>query len=262
TRLPILIDGEPGVGKEVLAFWIHQNSRDSAKPFITIDFAIAGDADTAILSENWNEILPIGQGATIFLKNVGKMEIPSQKSILDLLKRDDQARGLRILSSTTEDLSMLAEKGQFIPELYYNLSKLRIHVPSLEESKAEIGNLCSLYIIEANAKFGRQVVGIDDDALAVIKNTKFVFNFEELKAKVYELVLSAGSRNIKLSDLEKVHRQADADISIGEVTLEELEKRGIRAALSRENGNQVKAALSLGISRSTLWRKMKLYGIA
>lgn len=261
TRLPILIDGEPGVGKEVLAYWIHQNSRDSSKPFITVDFAIAGEADAAALNERWEEIIPIGQGATIFLKNIGKMGIPAQRLILDLLKRGEIAKNFRIISSTTEDLSLSAGKGSFLPELYYSLSKLNIHVPSLEESKEEIGNLCSLYIIEANARFGKQVVGIDEDAIDLLKQMKFVFNFEELKTKIYELVLTSETRSISRADVENASRHANEDVVFVGGTLEELENRAIRSALARENGNQVRAALSLGISRSTLWRKMKQYGI-
>jgi len=261
TRLPILIDGEPGVGKEVLAYWIYRNSRDSAMPFITVDFAIAGEADAAILNDNWDEIIPIGQGATIFLKNIGKMSIPAQRSILDLLKRNEIAKNFRIISSTTENLSLSAEKGGFLPELYYALSKLRIHVPSLEESKEELGNLCSLYIIEANAKFGKQIIGIDEDALDLLKQMKFVFNFEELKTEIYELVLSSQTRSIRRAEVENALKHANTYNSFDAGTLEELEIRAIRSTLARENGNQVKAAVALGISRSTLWRKMKQYGI-
>lgn len=267
TRLPILIEGGLGVGKEILAYWIHLNSDNKLKPFITVNCNIVNRESLDYFLENWDGILPMGTGVTLFVKEIEKLDTESQKKLLDLLKRSEFSQSSRIIASTTKNLPQLAEKLEFDAELYYQVSKLNLYVPSLRERIDEIDNLCNLYIIEANSKFGKQIIQIDDDAVGLLKSVNWIYNFEQLRKIVYELVLSAQSAKITKDDVEdrlstdKMPQAAMPDF-IGKFSnLEEMEAHVIRSVLEKENGNQVKAAQRLGISRSTLWRKMKIYHI-
>lgn len=267
TRLPILIEGGLGVGKEILAYWVHLNSDNRLKPFITVNCNIVNRESLDYFLENWDEILPMGTGVTLFVKEIDKLDTESQRKLLDLLKRSEFSETSRVIASTTKNLPKLAERLEFDAELYYQVSKLNLYVPSLRERIDEIDNLCNLYIIEANSKFGKQIIQIDDDAVLLLKEVNWIYNFEQLRKIIYELVLSAQSAKITKEDVEKKLSadpmpQVEAIDFLEEFNnLEEMEVYAIRIVLEKEKGNQVKAAQRLGISRSTLWRKMKLYHI-
>lgn len=267
TRLPILIEGGLGVGKEILAYWVHLNSDNRLKPFITVNCNLVNRESLDYFLENWDGIIPMGTGVTMFVKEIDKLDPESQKKLLDLLKRSEFSETSRVIASTTKNLPKLAERLEFDAELYYQVSKLNLYVPSLRERIDEIDNLCNLYIIEANSKFGKQIIQIDDAAVALLRGINWIYNFEQLRKIIYELVLSAQSAKITKEDVENRLStdkmiQAEASDFIEKFgNLEEMEAHAIRSVLEKENGNQVKAAQRLGISRSTLWRKMKLYHI-
>jgi transcriptional regulator with PAS, ATPase and Fis domain len=285
TDATVLIQGESGTGKEVIARAIHSWGHRAAHPFITIDcttlpetlmeselFGHERGAFTGALTTK-RGLFEEGNRGTIFLDEVGELPLSAQVKLLRVLQERTIRRvggttpihiDVRILAATNKDLQGLVRKGIFREDLYYRLDGIVITIPPLRERRDDIPALAHHFRKLYSRRFGREVSGISPAAMEILLSYAWPGNVRELEKAVERAVALGHSCCILPEDLPpSLSGCGDAGASppARRRTLEEIEKVHILAALAEHGGNQTKAADALGISRTTLWRKMKKYQI-
>ncbi|PTM56549.1 sigma-54-dependent Fis family transcriptional regulator [Desmospora activa] len=259
---PIWIEGEVGTGKEKLAHFIHSSSKREPYPLLRIDCEI-------VQEEQWLQLLNIEhpdatllhhEMGSVLLKNIDALTLSIQKRLLRLLGTKEV--GCRFIATSREPYQTLLAQGVFLEELYYKMARLTIHLPSLNERKEDIENLTLLFISKYNQKFGKQCVGLRQEAKEALENFRWSGNINQLKQVIEEIVLISEDPYIAVEDVEailKTKRSATFQGSLSlNGTLEEIERRIIKQVWEEEGRNQTRTAKRLGINRTTLWRKMNL----
>jgi putative PEP-CTERM system response regulator len=285
TRASVLITGESGVGKELIADAIHNLSTRKEKAFVKVHCAAL--SETLLESELFGHEKGAFTGAigrkrgrfelahmgSIFLDEIGEINQNVQIKILRVLqeKKFERVGGeetievdVRIISATNRDLKEAIAKGAFREDLYYRLNVVNIHIPPLRERKEDIPLLAAAFLKEFSEENGKQIEGIDPKARAVLYTYPWPGNVRELRNCLESAVVMCKSAVITLDDLPPTIRpESDENyvrIQLGS-TLSEAEKEIIRGTLSFQKGNKSKTAEVLGIGRKTLHRKLAEYGI-
>lgn len=255
---PVLLTGDVGVGKAEMAEAIHRYSAYWMRPFVHIDCTVAEPEDLLA----WLELggRNLRSGATVCFENLDTTEKSFQRRLGDLLEAMDP--GLwRFIATANSGIQQRCREGKFDEKLLRFLSQLSLYIPNLSQSHHNLRKIVNLNIIEANSRLGRQVTGIDEEALAMIKNHTWHYNFDELQQAVYQMVLICHGPIITAADVQTTLSAREAipgDNGIPlEGTLEEIELQIIRRVLQEEQGNISRTAERLQIGRSTLWRKLK-----
>lgn len=258
---PIWIIGENGTGKEKLVRYIHFNSLKKAKPLLIFNCSIISDENFETIFNNHSEgnKAVFNQVGTVFFKNIDKLTMQVQKQLVDyLLKNKFECR---FIASSGENILDITELGDFQYELYRFLSNLTLHIPSLSDRKEDIENLACIYINEFNTKFGKQIVGIREDATDILKNFSWKENIDQFRQAIREIVLIATEPYVQSVDVEKV--LANMEMSTEKLnidlsgSLDEIEQRVIKQVWIEEGMNNTRTAERLKITRTTLWRKLK-----
>ena len=213
----------------------------------------------------------------IFLDEIGDMAPITQAKLLRVLQNGEIRRvgssvpsrvNVRIIAATNRDLVQAVAEHKFREDLYFRLNVVQIRIPPLRERMEALPGLIQHFIKLANSRFGKQVQGMDDHTRSLLMNYEFPGNVRELETIIAHAVIMADGDTIRAADLPeqvqfglspRLRRAHDAGGAVR--SLAEVEETHIRTTLESLNGNQTKAAKLLGISRSTLWRKMKEYGI-
>ncbi len=283
TKASVLITGESGVGKELIADAIHSLSGRKEKPFIKVHCAAL--SESLLESELFGHEKGSFTGAvarkrgrfelahmgSIFLDEIGEINQSIQIKILRVLqeKRFERVGGeetlevdTRIISATNKELKSEIEAGRFREDLYYRLNVVNIHVPPLRERKEDIPLLVAAFIKEFAAENGKPVEGIDPKARAAIYNYSWPGNVRELRNCIESAVVLCKGNVVTPDDLPPTV-SADSEsnhikVSMG-VTLAEAEQEIIRSTLNHNNGNKSRTAEMLGIGRKTLHRKITEY---
>ncbi len=292
TDSTVLLLGESGTGKEVMANTIHRLSARRDRPFIAINCAAlpeqileselfghvkgsftGADSDKVGLFEE-------AEGGTLFLDEVGDMALVSQAKLLRVLQSGEIRRvgdtnvryvDVRILAATNRDLLEDVRENRFREDLYFRLNVIQIAIPPLRERPDAITGLTREFLKRYNRKFGKTITQIDDGAWSLLRAYPFPGNIRELESTLAHAVILAEGDTIRMEDLPDAVRLGhwhggrlglphlrETDIL---PTLQEMEKELIERALDKLKGNQTEVAKTLGISRSTLWRKLKEYDI-
>ncbi|OOM78874.1 sigma-54-dependent transcriptional regulator [Clostridium sp. BL-8] len=258
---PIWIIGENGTGKEKLVKYIHFNSSKKDKPLLVADCSIISDENIEALfkADLEGEKSIFDDVGTVFLKNIHKVKIEVQKQLVNCLVKNKF--GCRFIVSSDENIVKLTEEGTFQYELYKILSNLTLHLPALSDRKEDIENLTRIYINEFNMQFGKQVVGIREEATEILKNFKWKGNMDQFRQAIRELVLMADEPYIKDEDVEKVLSNMEMSSEKLNIdltgSLDEIEQRIIKQVWIEEGMNNTRTAERLKITRTTLWRKLK-----
>lgn len=276
TDSSVLITGETGTGKELLAEMLHESSRRSGKPFICINCAAI--PDTLLESELFGHergaftgaqtardgLLRAAQGGTVFLDEIGELSLYAQAKLLRALEsRQVQRLGatngfpldVRIISATNRNLEELVETDHFRKDLFFRLNVVRMHLPSLRERKEDIPALCHHYIVRFNREFQRDVAGLSDETLQDLLRHDWPGNVRELK-NVLESVFAGGpGSTISYKDLPDHFRRRLNTVK----SRAECEREQVIDALTKTEWNCSKAAEKLHWSRMTLYRKMAKY---
>ena len=281
TDATVLITGETGTGKELVAKAIHENSHRSKKPFVVIDcsaiarnlieselFGHEKGAFTGAVSTR-HGAFEAANGGTIFLDEVGELEPDMQPRLLRVLEAREIKRvgstsiipvDVRIIAATNRELSAEIKKNRFREDLFYRLSVININLPQLRDRKDDISLLID-YFIKTNK--ARKVKGVAKETLNILINYSWPGNVRELRNVIERAIALGASDYIEPKDLILLKPQASekdtADLS-GK-TLEEIEKSAIIQTLKAHKGNKTTTAKALGIAYSTLYEKMKKYGI-
>ncbi len=280
SRASVLITGESGVGKEVVANAIHNLSGRKNNSFIKVHCAAL--SETLLESELFGHEkgaftgadkltkgrFELAHGGTIFLDEIGEINQNVQIKILRVLqeKKFERVGGeqtidvdVRIVAATNRNLEEEVKAGRFREDLYYRLNVIHIQVPPLRERKDDIPLLISSFLEEFNRENGKNISGIDNKAKAAMYKYSWPGNIREIRNCVESAVVMCSGNEITLDDLPPGIRQSSAENSISiplGMTLEEAEKIIIQENLAANRNNKSKTADILGIGRKTLQRKL------
>ena len=292
VQTTVLILGETGVGKEVIAEQIHRWSTRAQGPFVRLNCAslpetlleseLFGHERGAFTGADRRKIgyLEGAQGGTLFLDEIGELPLAVQVKLLNVLENREVRRlggtqehpiDVRVLSATHRDLQSEVAAGRFREDLYYRLSAFSLSVPPLRERHADIALLAEMFARESARRAGRPGAVFEPSTMAVLIRHPWPGNVRELKNAMEHAVVLADGGRIGAEHLpESVRRReappAPAGVaapSAGTVKdkLADLERRSIEEALAAENGNQTRAARRLGMSRRALIYKIEKYGL-
>ena len=279
----VLITGESGVGKEVVATLIHYNSLRRQGPLVKVNCAalspslieseLFGHEKGAFTGATQQRIgrFEQAQGGTIFLDEIAEVSPDIQVKLLRVLQEREIERvggiepvklDVRIIAATQAVLDESIERQQFRPDLYWRLNVIHIEVPPLRERAEDVLYLARQFVSKEAAKTNNPVLGLSSEAEALLQSMSFPGNVRELKNIIERAVALCDAPWI--SPVELVPEKAE-DMESGAATLKESVAEAERQAISRaltDNDNKInQAAEALGISRKNLWEKMKRYGI-
>lgn len=285
TDCTVLILGETGTGKELVAKTIHQLSPRADKRFLAINcgafseellanelFGHEREAFTGARGVK-KGLLEAAQGGTVLLDEIGDMPLPMQVKLLRVLQEKNLIRvggtdeipvDLRILAATNKDLKREVERGTFRRDLYYRLDVIRLEVPRLADRKDDILLLSLHFLRKISDAQGKHLEAISDEAMDVLLSYEFPGNVRELENIMERAVTLANGptierRHLPADLLEAAHLVKRPQR--GYLTLEENEREYIEWVLEQVDDNRTRAAEILGIDRVSLWRKLKRFGI-
>jgi transcriptional regulator with PAS, ATPase and Fis domain len=276
----VLITGETGVGKEVFAQSIHNASPRSQKPFVAINcaalpapileselFGYMGGAFTGANPKGKAGLLEIAHGGTLFLDEIAEMDFGIQSKLLRVIQEKRVMRlgsdrvmpvDVRIIAATNKNLKTLIREQKFRADLYYRLNVLRLRLPPLRERKPDI-RLFAHYLLQRYEKAAPLKLHWGPDALERLVQHEWPGNVRELQNIVERIVAVCKQQTIPAELISRVMRDDDdlPETPINTVCSSASEREVILQALAQTRGRLSAAANALGISRSTLWRKMK-----
>jgi len=290
TESPVLITGESGTGKELIAHAIHLQSKRSHRPFVAVN---SSAIEEALLEANLfgytkgtfngptihkKGLIEAADRGTLFLDEIGDLSLSIQAKLFRALKNGEIRRmggtetirvDLRVIAATNRDIKRALADGKFREELYYRLNVFHIEMPPLRDRREDIPLLANWFREKFARQYEKRVTGFAPDAQMNLLHYGYPGNVRELENIVERAVLLTEEDEITAVDLPlEVRRPGIPLLGKGVafpysegLTLAQLEAEHIRRVLVHTAGNTTKAAKSLGISRSTLWRKMKEFGL-
>jgi transcriptional regulator with GAF, ATPase, and Fis domain len=283
---PILIQGETGTGKGVLAQWIHQHGPRCDEPMV--DLNCAGLSRELLDSELFGHekgsftgaiaqktgLLEIANRGTMFLDEIGDMDLTIQPKLLKVLEEkrfrrvggvQDRTVDVRLMAATNRDLRSLIEQEKFRRDLFFRINTIPVFIPPLRERRADIPLMADFFIQRLKSDLGRSQLELSEDAAAALTSYSWPGNIRELRNVLERAALLSEEGAICSADLALSHASRLLPQSAApqlDLTIEQVERQHIVRILSHESGSVDKAALRLGIPRSTLYARLKQYGIA
>ena len=283
TDAAVLILGENGTGKELVARAIHRASVRAGNPFVHVDLGavpatlfeseLFGHKKGAFTDAKEDRAgrFEIAAGGTLFLDEIGNLTLPLQAKLLGVLQTGQVTRvgtdkpvqmDARIVSATNVARDDLLDKQQFRQDLLYRINTVEIHVPPLRERPNDIGLLIDHYAQRFAKKYGKTVAPVAARTLDELREYSWPGNVRELVHAVERAVIMAEDSSLRLQDLLVQGRAVAAPQDPQEqLNLEALEKTAIRQAIAKHAGNLSRAAQELGLGRTTLYRKMAKHGL-
>ncbi len=286
----ILLEGESGTGKDVLAQYMHRFGKRHQGPFVALNCAAI--PETLLESELFGYekgaftdartqkkgLLEMASGGTIFLDEIGEMPLLIQAKMLRVLEQQSFRRlggtrdvdvDLRIMAATNRQLADAINAGRFRLDLYYRLNVIQLRLPPLRDRQEDILPLAQHFIGMFNAKFHRQIRGLSDTAILALRNHSWPGNIRELRNKIERAMVLEDADWIEASTLELeapgalLPPEIKLDLATGgsNVSLEEAERILLVKALEKTGWNQSRAAVVLQISRDTLRYRMKKHNL-
>ena len=281
TNMSVLIFGENGTGKEHIAHHLHEKSKRSCKPFVTVDCgslskelaasAFFGHVKGAFTGADSAKkgYFHEAEGGMLFLDEVGNLAMETQQMLLRAIQerkyrpigdKADKNFNIRIIAATNEDLEAAVNEKRFRQDLFYRLHDYEITVPPLRDCQEDIMPLAEFFREIANNELERNVKSFSASAQKALNTYAWPGNVRELRQKVLTAVLQAEDDMITEEDLEFGSKQIDSPVGFT-LKSEGEEKERIRRALKQAKDNKRLAAELLGISRATLYKKLKEYGM-
>lgn len=301
NHVSILIQGETGTGKELLAQAIHSASQRAEQPFVAVN--IAAIPETLLEAEFFGAVagaytgadrkgrdgkFKLAEGGTLFLDEIGDMPLALQAKLLRVLQEGEyEALGsdrlvksnVRIISATSRDLEQSLADGKFRADLYYRLNVVPLTLPPLRERLGDIPPLCESLLDSISHKYNQPPCELTSEALAYLALYHWPGNVRELQNLLERACMMTDSYVLQLSDIQRflpkltpTHQTLKTpmtpELSVAKSTLSlseqvaHIEQQTIQTALAACHGNKVKAAQQLGISRTSLYEKLAQYGLA
>lgn len=279
---PVLIAGESGVGKEIIADLIHALSPRSKGPLIKINcaalprelieaelFGSVKGAFTGATSDR-EGLFRRAAGGTLLLDEISEMPADTQSKLLRVLQEQEvrpvgghqtYKTDCRVISATNRDVQEAIAQGKLREDLYYRLSAVVIDVPPLRERREDILPLGRAFLARYAAQAGRPIIAFTEQAEALMEKANWPGNVRQLQNAVQRAVLLCESNRINADDLRLRDPEETAGAAADLTMMEDLERNAIIQALKETGGNKLKAAKRLGIGRQTLYNKLKSYQI-
>ncbi|HET6203955.1 MAG TPA: sigma-54 dependent transcriptional regulator [Planctomycetota bacterium] len=289
TNATVLVLGETGTGKELVARAIHRHSPRREGRFVAVN--AAGLAETLIESElfghekgaftgavaskqGWIEV---ADGGTLLLDEIGDMPLSTQAKLLRVLEQKALVRvgattpirvDVRFVAATNLDLERKIEKGEFRKDLFFRLAVVKIQLPALRERPEDVPLLLDHFLRVFTAEHGRKPPAVDPAARTALQRYSWPGNVRELRNVVESLIATRGGKGIRIEDLPAPIADRPPEEAAGHANwlagrpLAELEREAIRSTLQLVRGNRQQCAAMLGIGERTLYRKLKEYGFS
>jgi DNA-binding NtrC family response regulator len=277
----ILITGEPGTGKEVIARTLHVMSNRSNKAMVTVN--AGGLAEGIFESELFGHIkgaftdakmdrvgrFELADTGTLFLDEIANVPMNLQAKMLRVLEIGEMERvgssktrrvDVRVLSATNAHLDEEVANGRFRQDLLFRLNTVEIHLPPLRDRREDIPLLANHFLGMHAQRYRKRIMGFDSSAMQALLENSWQGNVRELDHVVERAVLMAQDTLIRMSDLA-LRSGSGAAPRLEDMTIEEVEAFLIKKTLARHNGNVSHAASALGLSRSALYRRLQRYGL-
>jgi DNA-binding NtrC family response regulator len=281
TESPVLILGETGTGKGVLARWLHDNSPRAEEAFVDLNCAglsrelleteLFGHEKGAFTSATSSKqgLFEVAHRGTIFLDEIGDVDLQIQPKLLKVLEEKrfrrvgdvrDRQVDVRLIAATHQDIGQLVREKTFRNDLYFRVSTIPLAFPSLRERIEDIPIMAHYLLDKLATDLGRGEIELEPDSIKALQAYSWPGNVRELRNVIERAVLLSEQKNIQLQDLHfDGHSRHRASYLDSNLTLNELEKQHIERVLLEEQGRVEKAASRLGIPRSSLYQKIKKY---
>ncbi|TAK94128.1 MAG: sigma-54-dependent Fis family transcriptional regulator [Verrucomicrobia bacterium] len=285
TQATILLLGESGTGKSVLARAIHENSLQKENRFVTVNcpslsrelleselFGHVKGSFTGAVADTQGKIA-LADGGTLFLDEIGELPLEIQPKLLRLLQEKEYERvgetktrraNVRVISATNRDLEQHVKDGQFREDLYYRLNVISVYMPALKERLADLPAIADGYLHFFAQQCGKHLKGLSKEVEFALRQYSWPGNLRELRNVIERAVILSSGREVTLSELpEKINPTADQraarGVQVGErVSLDQLEQEHI-ALVVQQSATLEEAAKVLGIDPATLYRKRKKF---
>ena len=283
TDVAVLILGETGTGKELAARALHSHGRRSDRPFVVFDCGAV--APNLIESELFGHekgaftdavkarqgAFELAQGGTIFLDEIGELAPALQPKLLRALDQHEIRRvggeqvvkvNVRVVAATNRDLEKEVKAGRFREDLFYRLSVVSVFMPPLRQRKEDIDLVAVHILTDISQEVGKKITGLSPAAAEALRAYRWPGNVRELKNVLQRAAALSDGERIEARDLFLSQGKKSITLEgLSGKTLEEIEKAAIHATLKAVSGNKTAAAKALGIAYSTLYEKMKKYGM-
>ena len=285
TRVPVLIQGPSGTGKELVANALHNLSPRKNRPFIKVNCAAL--TETLLESELFGHEkgsftgaiqrkkgrFELADGGTLFLDEISEMSPATQAKLLRVLQEFEFERvggtetlqvDVRLIAATNRELKRRVEEGQFREDLYYRLNVVPIHLPPLKDRQEDIPLLISAFLERLTREHHKRIDEVEPEVTRALIQHDWPGNVRELQNVVENMVLMTKGRTLSRASLPEeiggTRSEAGGDVPLG-LSLDELERRAIRRNLALNDGNRRKTAEMLGIPLRSLYRKIERYGL-
>jgi DNA-binding NtrC family response regulator len=289
TDASVLITGESGTGKELVAEAVHRNSRRKNAAFVKVN--LGGISPTLFESEMFGHVrgaftdarqdrkgrFEIADGGTIFLDEIGELDLASQVKLLRVLQdRTYEVLGssrtrtvdVRVISATNRQLPDLVQRGEFREDLLYRLNLITIQMPPLRERRSDVPALSNHFLRMSNSAYGTDVSGITPRAMSWLQSQQWPGNIRQLRQLIDRAILIRGKQELDVDDFVAVRddvatQRIESDLpAAGTMTLDEIEKQMIVKTMRHFDGNLSRVADALGLSRAALYRRLEKHGIS
>ncbi|MEE9312503.1 MAG: sigma-54 dependent transcriptional regulator [Planctomycetota bacterium] len=291
TDARVLVTGENGTGKELVARALHFNSKRREGPLVAVNCGAltGGILDSELFGhvkgsftgahKDHKGKFEAADGGTLFLDEVGEMPLETQVRLLRVIEAQEvtpvgsntpRKVDVRIVSATNKNLAEQIQKGEFREDLFFRLKVVEIHIPALRERTSDIPLLATAFMQEFASNYEKSLKGISHEAMAALVKHQWPGNVRELRNTLEEMVVLAGSEQLTAQDVppqiqtttaEPIRAKSSSDFPMLGKTMQEIEAEAIKLTLADNRGNRERTAKTLNIGERTLYRKLKEYGL-
>ncbi|ASB49666.1 sigma-54-dependent transcriptional regulator [Alkalitalea saponilacus] len=283
TDANVLILGENGTGKELVARALHRQSKRADEPFISVDLGAL--SDTLFESELFGHVkgaftdaktdrpgrFELASGGTIFLDEIGNLSLPLQAKLLTVLERREVTRvgankpipiNIRLICATNMGIKQMAVEGGFRQDLLYRINTVEVDLPPLRERHEDIPLLADHFIKIYNKKYNRKISRPSQQVLRKLTDYPWPGNVREFQHVIERTIIMSESDTLTVDDFQLSHHSGTKDgVELENYNLDEVEKMIIEKVLKNNRGNISKAASDLGLTRTSLYRRMEKHGL-
>jgi len=282
TDANILILGENGTGKELVARALHRNSERNDEVFVSVD--MGSITETLFESELFGHVrgaftdakadkpgrFEIASKGTLFLDEIGNLSLPSQAKILTVLERKEVIRvgatisqtvDVRLICATNNDIYQMVEDDAFRQDMLYRINTVEIHIPPLRERSGDISVLANHFLEVFTKKYKKKISKISSQALNKLNHYSWPGNVRELEHALERAVIMSDSTVLDHDDFLLTSKKKQDDVALDSFNLDDIEQKIILKVLKQNQGNITKAAKDLGLTRTSLYRRMEKYGL-